>query len=334
MNAAIAVEDVVRVLRRRYGKERLIGRSQRLWAFGDALSCSINYSKLLQGHHYFFGLSREVTDSDFSYPKNKLGAFVLLICARPDQVLALPRSLVLEMLEGVLTRRLDVFCEGETYILQTTQHPKLDVSQYLNCYPSIEPIKPAADQDEPEARFVERDHVRYQSALIDIGRAEGCSVWIPPNDRGLSFRGRSFSDRTIGRLPNLGIDENTRRIVQNIDVLWLYRNTVLKAFEIEASTSIYSGLLRLNDLALAQPNNRIHLYLAASRQRRLRVLSQLLRPSFQSLITNCEFLAFEAIEEASQKLLAIPLDQEVKVTGLIKGERFQIPDSYVYPPGL
>src|SRR5207247_11467454 len=74
--------------------------------------------------------------------------------------------------------------------------------------------------------LADRAHVKFQSALIDLGCAEGCAVWVPVNDRGLSLRGRTFVSRTIGRLPNLGLDENTRRIVQNIDVLWLAKNVI------------------------------------------------------------------------------------------------------------
>ena len=331
MNASIFVEEVVAVLQRRYGKRVQAGRSSRLWQFGQAMTCSINYSKLLRGEKFFFGLSQEVVNNDFAYPPTDLGDFVILVCGSAKEVLVLPRPLVLRMLEGVPTRKLDVFREGGAYILQTTQHPKLNVTEYLNAFPKESVgFKDASSQD-PGITRPDRDHVKFQSTLIDFGRAEGCSVWVPANDRGLSYRGQPFSTRTVGRLPLFGFDENTRRVVQNIDVLWLANNVIKKAFEIESSTLIYSGLLRLNDLVLAQPNNRIDLYIVASRGKRQKVFNQLIRPSFHSLIPKCDFLAFEDIEEQFRKIEALSIGQGVRVTGLIKGERFSLSDSYVYP---
>lgn len=331
MTASVFVDETVALLRKRYGKPVQVGRSHRLWQFGGSLTCSINYSKLLRGEKFFFGLSLEVTDRAFEYPATEHGDFVILLCGSAKDVLVLPRKLILQMLEGVSTRKLDVFRESGAYILQTTQHPKLNVTEHLNRFPK-EPTAPnSSDAVESVTKKPDRDHVKYQSALIDFGRAEGCSVWVPPNDRGLSYRGQPFSDRTADRLPLFGFDENTRRIVQNIDVLWLAKNVIRKAFEVESSTVIYSGLLRLNDLVLAQPNNQIDLYIVAGRTKRQKVCNQLLRPSFHSLIPKCSFFSFEQIDEQTKKMESLSNEQGVRVSGLVKGERFSLSDSYLYP---
>src|SRR5438046_10099671 len=101
MNAPLVLEDVVDLLRKRYGKPVQLGRSGRLWNFGKALNCSINYSKLLRGEKFFFGLSQEVVDKNFAYPPTDLGDFVILVCGSALEVLVLPRSLILQMLEAV-----------------------------------------------------------------------------------------------------------------------------------------------------------------------------------------------------------------------------------------
>jgi hypothetical protein len=334
MNAPLIVHQIVASLQRRYGKATVVGKS-RIFKFGSAFACSLNYSRLLGGHKYFFGLSQEVVDPDFAYPETKFGDFVLLVCGSAENVLVLPRSLVREMLSGVPTRKIDVFCEDGAYIFQTTKHPKLNVTELLNRFPKR--IDPEADTTEGDATKIPRAdalHTKIQWGLIQLGRAEGCSVWIPPNDRNLSYDNQSFSSQALARLPNFGFDENTRRIVQNIDALWLARNVIRKAFEIESTTQILSGLLRLNDLVLAQPNNQIELYIVAGSNRRERVQAQLLRPSFQSLISRCEFLSFEAIEGQMKKLEAFSLDRGARVSGLIQGERFTIPEHYVYPTGV
>src|SRR5207249_3595746 len=193
----------------------------------------------------------------------------LLICGSTDKTLVLPRPLVIEMLADVPTRRIDVYYEDGAYILQTTKHPKLNVSQFLNAFPKRGSEKEPSSEPE-NGKGLDRTHSKMQWSLIQLGRAEGCSVWVPPNDRNLSFQRQSFADVTLGRLPNFGFDENTRRIVHNIDVLWLSKNVITKAFEVESTTSVYSGLLRLNDLVLAQPNNLIDLYIVADSSRRHR----------------------------------------------------------------
>lgn len=331
MNAPLAVEDTVALLSRRYGMAEPFGRS-RILRFGSSLVCSINYSKLLSGHKYFFGLSQEVVDPGCSYPPTKFGDFVLLVCGNADNTLVLPRPLVIEFMRGVSTRRIDVFYEDGSYVLQTTKHPKLNVTEFLNAFPKQTRIgEPTPDGDTLVGLQPDRLHLKAQWALIELGRAEGCSVWVPPGDRNLSYKRQSFANSTLNRLPNFGFDENTRRIVQNIDVLWLSKNVIRKAFEVESTTTIFSGLLRLNDLVLSQPNNQIDLYIVARHLRRERVYNQLLRPSFQTLIPKCKFLSFEAIEEHIKHLQAFSMDSGARISGLIRGERFEIPEHYAYP---
>lgn len=336
MNSSIEVKNIVGNLAGLYGEAIPFGRS-RLFQVGNALCCSINYSKLLRGDKYFFGLSQEVVSKNTAFPQTEHGVFVLLVCGSADQVLVLPRPLILRMLEGVETRRIDIFLDGGRFIMQTTRHPKLDVTQYLNSYP--EPTSKRGDEAEPDTEDVDesptaRDHVAIQWALIRLGKAAGHSVWVPAGDRHLTYGSNSFVSSTLERLPHLGFDEGTRRVVQNIDVLWMNQSVILKAFEIESTTTIYSGLLRLNDLVLAQPNNRVDLYLAAGKKRRNHVAKQLLRPTFRPLLPRCQFLSFEGIQEQLGKLNSLQIEGDLKISGLIKGERFGIPDHVVYPSGL
>ena len=44
----------------------------------------------------------------------------------------------------------------------------------------------------------------------------------------------------------------TNQTIELIDVLWLDGNAIVAAFEIESTTSIYSGLLRMSDLLARQ----------------------------------------------------------------------------------
>ena len=332
MNADIITKDVCSFLRRRFGQGKQVSRGS-VFTFGTNLTCSINYSKLLNGHKYFYAIPQDMLKPEMDFPKTQFGEFALLICGSTDKVLVLPRALVIEMMRGVPSRRVDVFLEDGAYVLQTTKHPKLHVTEYLNAFPVQD--KPHHESSEREDETTpDRMHVKMQWSLITLGRAEGCSVWVPTNDRNLSYQKRPFSDCTLSRLPNFGFEENTRRIIHYIDVLWLDRNIIRRAFEVESTTSIYSGLLRLNDLVLAQPNNKIELSIAASKARRSKVYDQLIRPSFQSLLPICGFISFEDIEDQVRRLEAFPIETGARVTGLVRAERFPLPDHPVYPSGL
>ena len=72
-------------------------------------------------------------------------------------------------------------------------------------------------------------------------------------------------------------------VVRLIDVLWLERSSgvVAAAFEVEHTTSIYSGIVRLLDWALGGEERAIHgLFLVAPDAREADVRAQVSRPAF------------------------------------------------------
>jgi hypothetical protein len=74
-----------------------------------------------------------------------------------------------------------------------------------------------------------------------------------------------------------------QRTIELIDVLWFKGNSILAAFEVECTTSIYSGLLRMSDLLSLQPHLDIKLYLAAPDERHDKVKQEIQRPTFSLL---------------------------------------------------
>ncbi|MFC5599538.1 hypothetical protein [Deinococcus cellulosilyticus] len=95
-----------------------------------------------------------------------------------------------------------------------------------------------------------------------------------------------------------------------IDVLWLSGTEVKCAFEVEKSTSIYSGILRLQDLSLTLPDLP-HLYLVAPDEREREVGAQLKRPSFAHLVNKPHLLSFGALEENCLHLCQFGESREV-----------------------
>jgi len=73
------------------------------------------------------------------------------------------------------------------------------------------------------------------------------------------------------------------------------------AFEVEHTTAIYSGLLRMADLVSMQPNIKIHLFIVAADERRDKVIEEINRPTFSHLSpplnTVCRFIPYSALKE-------------------------------------
>ena len=125
-------------------------------------------------------------------------------------------------------------------------------------------------------------------------------MWVARNDRSRTFDGETLGElaEMLDELPTQ-FNEATNRTIELIDVLWLKANSIVAAFEVESTTSIYSGLLRMSDLLALQPNLDIRLYLAAPDERRPHFERQILRPTFMAaaLHVKCGFLAFSKLVE-------------------------------------
>ena len=91
-------------------------------------------------------------------------------------------------------------------------------------------------------------HGGMQSILGDIGMRFGFDLWFPRSDIGKIRRDIVESGRVRDRLPSIGGEAD--RIMQEIDVIWLDGPGLVSLFEVEHTTSIFSGLLRLCDVSL------------------------------------------------------------------------------------
>jgi len=138
-------------------------------------------------------------------------------------------------------------------------------------------------REDIEKELKEEDtHTKMQFLLLKIGKSLGYDVIAASNDRSKSFKENKFSFISLPKLPELDVKESVRRTIDLIDVIWFERGTnkIVSAYEVEKSTSIYSGILRLTDLALTLPRpEKIMLYLVAPEKREKEIKAQLKRPS-------------------------------------------------------
>lgn len=129
----------------------------------------------------------------------------------------------------------------------------------------------------------ERLHTKVQYQLCELGRALGYDTLVARNDRSAVYQGSPLGYRCLEKLPDLGLPPEVHSTAELIDVIWLYKGStkIACAFEVEKSTSIYSGILRLTDMALSLPGKEDHLYLVAPATREKEIIDQLKRPMFQ-----------------------------------------------------
>ncbi len=165
---------------------------------------------------------------------------------------------------------------------------------------------PESEEDELFKNDLEgkkpREHTEIQWHLLNLGSDMGFDLWVARNDRNKSWDSKKFTDmpKLKSELP-LQFDEATNRTIELIDVLWLKGNAIVAAFEVESTTSIYSGLLRMSDLVSMQPNLTIPLYLVAPDDRRDKVMTEVNRPTFSKLSPPlseiCRFVSFTTLKE-------------------------------------
>lgn len=133
------------------------------------------------------------------------------------------------------------------------------------------------------AREGDQTHTEVQGWLRDLGAALGFRVWVASNDRGRPFGSGRLGDGCLARLPDALEQAGAAESVRLIDVLWLdaAAGRVAAAFEVEHSTSIYSGIVRMLDLALGLPDHTANaFFLVAPDEREEEVRAQLGRPAF------------------------------------------------------
>jgi len=150
-----------------------------------------------------------------------------------------------------------------------------------------------------EDKLEESLHTEMQYHLIKIGTALGYDVICAQNDQSRSFNGNSFSFHCLSAFPTMNADKDTVKTIKMIDVLWFQKSTnnIIGAFEVEKSTSIYSGILRLTDLAYSIADGDEVLYIIIPDSREKDVRMQLSRPSIKSIKVPINYILFSELRQ-------------------------------------
>jgi hypothetical protein len=159
----------------------------------------------------------------------------------------------------------------------------------------------------PPLEAQSRESHRVQAALAEIGTKMRFRIWVPRNDRAKVLENspgiRSF---LLDELP-LNYADVTLRTIEQIDVIWIRGHSIAHAFEVEHTTAIYSGLLRMADLLSIQPDINIRLHIVAPDEKHDKVMREIRRPTFSifrlldrpSLYQRCSFIPYSSVTQLS-----------------------------------
>jgi hypothetical protein len=147
-------------------------------------------------------------------------------------------------------------------------------------------------------------HPQVQTLLGAIGVAKQFDVWLPLKDRLALDFSLTRPYRLADSMPP-GF-ESVQPILQEIDIIWVKRGApgLAALYEVEHSTPIYSGLLRLNDVRLTNPQID-RLTIVSNEPRRSAFVRQLNRPTFNSsgLTSVCTFLEYSEVYDWHRRLV-------------------------------
>ncbi len=141
-------------------------------------------------------------------------------------------------------------------------------------------------------------HTEMQYHLLKIGASLGYDVISASNDRSKCHNGKNLSFISLSSFPEIDVDTDTFKTITLIDAVWFEKgsNNVICAFEVEKSTSIYSGILRLKDLFYTFPNNPPTLYLVIQDNREKEVMLQLNRPAIKNGEIDVRYILFSDLK--------------------------------------
>lgn len=213
--------------------------------------------------------------------------------------------------DGLFLERMlvDQTRNGQSFPLDDDDRRKLQTHQVRRpdkvvavSVPEEEPHEEVTSQS---AEVETRESIQIQALLARIGATMGHKIWIPRNDRTAVLKEWIGTDKEIlDQLP-LNYDLTTLKTIEQIDVIWLRKTSIVRAFEVEHTTSIYSGILRMADLLALQPNMDINLHIVAPSERRDKVFREIRRPVFSllekgPLAESCTFLSYESVRDLAK----------------------------------
>jgi hypothetical protein len=192
---------------------------------------------------------------------------------------------------------------GKTYPVDPDKYKRFVTQRIRRADKTVSVTVPQEEDEEVIEEVTDvRDSIKIQALLAKIGEAMGFTIWLPRSDRGGVLQVWQPNANTLLDVLPLNYDDTTLKTIEQIDVLWLKGRAIKRAFEVEHTTSVYSGILRMADLLALQPNMDINLHIVAPSSRKDKVFQEIQRPVFSLLDKGplseyCTFISYDSLEE-------------------------------------
>lgn len=273
-----------------YGPLRKLKQSQSLFDLANgAVRIYIRYSRIHEGTRAFYGLRKE--DLQQLEGRNSI------ICFLWDNQVE-PLLVPFVQYEDVFYEtspakdgqyKAQIYINNDSTELYISQAGRFNVESQLGWHELDRLIDRTKLDQTPEL-----SHSQVQTMIGAIGAAKNYDIWIPPYDRAKLDWSIATKFACRDSVPH-GFDR-VENILKEVDVVWIQKGSSdLKAlFEVEHSTSIYSALLRFNDIHLVSPRLSPRFCVVADEPRHALFVRQLNRPTFRTsgLSDMCSFLEY------------------------------------------
>jgi hypothetical protein len=267
---------ILKTLRERFGELHKIKGSESLFMLGeDAARIYVRYSKVHPDGGTFFG----IRDVDLRQLEGH-NSFLCFLLDDGSAPLFVPYGDFEEVFRNAQPARdgqykAQLLSRNDGLELYVARQGRFNVEGYVG----LESLARSLDSKLlREARDL--THSQVQTLLASIGHLKSYGVYVPERDAGkLDW---ALTERFALRESIPSGFEPVHGILSEIDVIWIARGgeTIEGLFEVEHSTTVYSGLLRFNDVLLTDPKVS-RFSIVSNETRRALFTRQLFRPTFR-----------------------------------------------------
>jgi len=195
---------------------------------------------------YFFGLNY-ITVEEIANLDNP---FIAFICGSPDKVVIIPAKILFKHLPQISHDRngeYKINIDRDLNIVLSGRNNRIDCSGFINNWNLL--LAPPIIKEEAKNTVEESLHSVLQGRLIEIGNIRGYETYCPD-------KSRIFNDRKLDEIASLKscpeLQFSDYNLLRQIDVLWFRPKGNIfipeKAFEVELSTGVWSGVGRMATL--------------------------------------------------------------------------------------
>lgn len=297
-------EVILEELRARYGALKKLENTLSLYDVGDgACRVYMRYSKIHGRNSTFYGLRQE----DLRLPEGRPSVICFLWEGQTEPLLV-PFADYEDVFQSLTPAsdgqyKAQVFIRGDATEFYIAGAGRFNIEAHLG-WQSLESLLDRSRL----SKIPDLSHPQVQTLLGSIGSIKGFDIWVPANDRvklDWSLSGHFDCQAVLPHSLNI-----VKSVLEEIDVMWLERGAgkLHALFEIEHSTTIYSGLLRFNDILLTEPNLGARFSVVSNDERRSLFTRQLNRPTFRmsKLDKYCTFMEYASVYNWHRRLRQPP----------------------------